>query len=93
MTYQSLDTQKTTDIQAEECSMTTPVPSPTPGQARLARVVRRCAGWSPALLSGLSSLDDATARALAAMLEQLQAQSSRSTRGAWVRGFTAGQQS
>jgi hypothetical protein len=79
--------------QSEESSMKVHAAPESVAHARLARVVRQCMGWSPSLQSGLRVLDDATAAALATMLEQQRAEAERSRHGGWVRGFSAGQQS
>ena len=78
--------------QSQESSTKVPAASESPAHARLSRVVRQCMGCSPTLQSGLGVLDNATATALAAMLEQLRAQTEQSRRRGWVRGFTAGQE-
>ena len=79
--------------QSQEYSRKVDAAPESAAHARLTRVVRQCMGWSPSLQSGLSVLDDATAKALALMLERLRAEAESSRRGGWVRGFTAGQQS
>jgi hypothetical protein len=93
MKSQNPGDQMSSEGQTQEVSTGVRNPSPSPGHVRLVRAVRLCTGSSPALQSGLSVLDDATATALAMMLERLRADADRSRRGGWVRGFTAGQQS
>jgi hypothetical protein len=72
--------------------MKPPTTTDSCAHARLTRAVRHCMGWSPTLQAGLGVLDDATAKALASMLEQLRAEAEQSRSGGWGRGFTAGQQ-
>jgi len=77
--------------QSQESPTIVHAASESSAHARLRRVVRQCM-CSPTLQSGLTVLDDATATALASMLEQLRAQAEQSRSRGWVRGFTAGQQ-
>lgn len=65
---------------------------PSPAHRRLAAILRTCPGSTTALRTGLETLDDDTAGALARVLELLHGEASRAAGGRWARGFAAGQQ-
>ena len=92
MTSEPVSNRTLGTAQSQDSSMKPPTTPDSAAHARLTRAVRHSTGWSPTLQSGLGVLDDATATALASMLEQLRAQAEQSRRGGWVRGFSAGQQ-